>query len=294
MIWRFLSAQFVTLSVIAFTSCSSRFVPEAMWPTAEERRTALAQYNDRWERDTDVKVFGLTRSIGIVKDEETATSKSTPIGMAALITRDGYAITANHVVASESPGVIASKNKDFFVPAHIRTLKFTIRGSDGRVQEQDEFGRFYATYDGEKQLLTNSVEIVIRPLRVVKRFKAIDLAIVKAEITVSIPFEFSEQPVEKGILFTSGNSFHKRGSTAGEVLRTRLKDGVGTSIHTSMPINPGHSGSPVFDEHGKLVGIATRGVPKGLVFLPRSFAARVEPDIIMKEIIKDRIENSKE
>ena len=239
-----------------------------------------------------MKVFGLARSVGIVKDEETATSKSSPWGMAALITCDGYAITANHVVESESPGVIASKDKGFFVPAHIGTLQFTLRGSDGSVKEHSEKpGGGYFAYKGEKKVLVDSTEIVIEPLRVVKRFKTIDLAIVKTEITVSNPFEFSELAIEKNILFTSGNPFRERGSTAGEVIRTKLRGGVDTFIHTSMPMNPAQSGSPVFDQHGKLVGTVTKGVPKGLLFLPASIAGRVDPDIIAKAIIKDRIQN---
>ena len=71
--------------VVLVTSCSSSLVPAGMWPTVDERKGALAEYGGRWEPDVEAMGFGLARSVGIVDHAETASAKTIPRGMAALV-----------------------------------------------------------------------------------------------------------------------------------------------------------------------------------------------------------------
>ncbi|MEP4079040.1 S1 family peptidase [Haloferula sp.] len=293
MIREFLSALFVASVVILSTSCSSSHIPAAMLPTSAEREAALAKFSDRWELDVPVKRFGLARSVGIVEGAESATSKTIPKGMATLVTHDGYALTANHVVSREGDGLIAAKYKDILIPAHMGTSRMTLRGADGRVKEQHDtpgFGGYYA-YVGKDRRKIDFDEVIIRPVRVVKRFEATDLALVKTDLTTSSFFRFSEFPERSGALFASGNPFRYRASAAGEVISVAMKDGVTASIHTSVPLSPGDSGSPVFNGRGQLVGITTDVFPKGLLVFPASIVRRIDPAKIATAIAEDRAQN---
>ena len=296
MIRKFLLPLFIALVVITFSSCSSSLVPAGMWPTYAERKAALTKHRNRWEQDVPVKRFGLARSAGIVDCGKTVTPMSIPQGMATLITRDGYALTANHAVNKECPGLIAAKYKNILIPVHMSTARLAISNADGRVKEQREMPGFfgYFAYIGKEPRKIDLAQVVISPVRVVKRFETLDLALVKTSLTPSRIFRFSELPVRNDTLFVSGNPSRYRASTAGEVIRMAAKDGEGVSVHTSVPVSPGDSGGPVFDGQGKLVGITTHGFPKGLLFFPASIARRIAPAKIETAIAEDRAEIEKD
>lgn len=261
-----------------------------MWPKYSDRKTALSKYEDQWKHDVSVKSFGLTRSVGIVEEAEKANAKSIPHGMAALISQDGYALTANHVVYEDTPGMIATHSKNTFIPAHMGTARMVIRNTKGQVTMQRDLPGLsgYKSYANGEEKKIEIEDVVIRPIRIIKRFKSIDLALIKTDITTSDYFEFSDHPSRKTILFTSGNPFRYRASAAGEIKGMSKKSENAHSIYTSIPLSPGDSGSPVFDHHGRLVGLTTNAYPKGFFIFPASIIRRIEPQEIIQLIANDR------
>lgn len=289
------SVLLVILAVYSpfLASCSARWIPEGMLPKAAERKESLAKHREAWKSQESVKDFGLERSIAVVDREKTTGETMAPIGMAAFVTADGYALTANHVVEEGSElGVLAAAQGVNLVPVHIGTARMTIKGVDGRVKKEVDWVGYggYSIYRNGKEQKVQVADVKVGALRVVKRFPSLDLALIQCEVKPTGMFKMASSPADGATLFASGNPFRYRASAAGEVTKVSAGRSGGASIHTSIPLSPGDSGSPVFDGRGRLVGIVTDGFPKGVFGFSPSIARRIDSRQLDEAISSDRAE----
>lgn len=284
------------LSIVSFVplflgACSSSWIPEAMLPTAEDRKESLQEHRQNWKRANSVKDFGLERSIAIVDREKTTADAVAPIGMAAFITSDGYALTANHVVeeGSETGGLAAAQRRNLF-PVHVGTARMTIKDAQGRVKKEVDWVGYggYSIYHRGSEKKVSFDDVTVSTLRVVKRFPSLDLALIRCGVKPTGHFEMASLPKSGVSLFASGNPFRYRASAAGEVTKIKGNRSGGESLHTTIPLSPGDSGSPVFDGRGRLVGIVTDGFPKGFLGFAPSVARQPDRLQLEEAIVHDR------
>jgi len=151
----------------------------------------------------------------------------TPAGLGTgwFCNRDGYLVTNNHVIAGE------------------RSISVTVFHKDG-----DGFGK-----------------TVFRKVRIVALNDSIDLALLKIEEPVNIPYPQlylgdSDELKVGDKCFAIGNPLGlERSTSQGNISKTsRAFDGR-LYLQTTAPIAPGNSGGPLFNERGEIVGVVNMG-----------------------------------
>ena len=179
-------------------------------------------------------------------------------GRGAALTRDGYYLTANHVVdATDNPGLL-------------------------------DFSRAPGVHRG----------------RVVKRFEAADIALVKFDFRPRAWFsDWQEGPVEGEHVFAaaatdqwqqeplSGNGGFEASGDAIEVLPIRGGEGFGAkAAKTTLPARGGMSGAPLVDSKGRLVGIMleSRDAPLRPPGFKISVSGMISPEILETLVKEDR------
>ena len=179
-------------------------------------------------------------------------------GRGAALTRDGYYLTANHVVdATDNPGLL-------------------------------DFSRAPGVHRG----------------RVVKRFEAADLALVKFDFRPRAWFsDWQEGPVKGEHVFAaaatdqwqqeplSGNGGFEASGDAIEVLPIRGGEAYGAmAAKTTLPARGGMSGAPLVDAEGRLVGIMleSRDAPLRPPGFKISVSGMISPDVLEKLVKEDR------
>jgi S1-C subfamily serine protease len=88
----------------------------------------------------------------------------------------------------------------------------------------------------------------------------LDLAVLKADAkgVQFLPVDGSAVPPVPGThVAVIGSPFALEGSLSEGIVAANRSDDAGTWLQISAPISPGSSGSPVLDDHGRVVGVAT-------------------------------------
>lgn len=260
---------FLLLLVLASGGCSSytNFISSS----SEEKRASYKNHRALWTRPGSPSRFGRARSVQLLQGSRIQVSDekleaSGKLGMAALITPDGYALTAAHVISGVSPMNAALRSKsEQLGPVHAQWVVI----SSERDPEQHSWVQLFAYSPRFRLIHTGAVEIA--SIRVVRVFSGRDLALVKLPLRTTHWFDtFNTAPLPGTILFASGNGATPyRGPSAGHVLKLRREDEIVKTITTSVPLASGDSGGPVFDTAGRLVGIVSHVRPSALFPVPR-------------------------
>jgi S1-C subfamily serine protease len=167
-------------------------------------------------------------------------------GSGVLITPDGYAVTNDHVVSFG------------------RSLTITL--SDGRRYPAAVIGKDPAT--DLAVIRTDAPDLPYASFGISSRLKAGQVA-----IAIGNPFGF-QSTVSTGVISALGRTLQSR--------EGRLIEDI---IQHTAPLNPGNSGGPLVDSHGRIVGINTAIVSsaQGIGFaIPSDTAEWVIPQLIAR------------
>lgn len=266
--------------------------------SSEVKRQAYEGLEGEWGLERPIGRFGRERSLQVfegdrmeLKDKELKISGA--FGMAAFVTEDGYALTAEHVV-SEGDGhyAVLVSSGDPKVPVHVHWVTMTMKGYGQEVLSEHKILQLLA-YHGELEHVGIKDFEVVRA-RVVKDFPRADLALIKFPLRVGRWFEPKQRLAEEGeALFMPGNSATPyAGSSAGRVVEADVSAWPVAKIHTSAPLASGDSGGPAIDVEGKLVGIISH-VRLGR-FLPwpkmnHSLVRQIDAGELVRLIEADRV-----
>jgi S1-C subfamily serine protease len=143
------------------------------------------------------------------------------------------------------------------------------------VATRDGFGSGFFV-DREGLILTSAhvvdddktVDVILHdgrrlPGRVVELAKSdFDLALVKAQVSASVPLEFAPDAPRIGTWVAAIG--HGLGGawtyTSGMISNIYPLGRERPVFQTQIPVNPGNSGGPVFDRHGRVLGVVTASV----------------------------------
>jgi S1-C subfamily serine protease len=216
------------------------------------RRAAefLDAYSDAVARVAEVVTPSVVH-VGIARDSRGPQRPGQPFqmrggGSGVIITPDGYVLTNNHVVAGAT-GIVV-------------TL------SDGRELPARPVGADAAT-----DLAVVRVDAADLPAA---EFGDSDsLRVGQLVLAIGSPFGF-QATVTSGIVSAIGRSLRSESG--------RLIENI---IQTDAPLNPGNSGGPLVDSHGRVVGINTAIIAyaQGICFAIPSGTARWVAGLLIKE-----------
>ena len=289
----------ILLATFALTACSSFYSS-----SPEEKLAAYSIHRGSWNEDSSPKDFGLSRSVQVIQGSKVKIGKNClaydgGLGMASLITKDGYALTAAHVISNPPldsflalPNSVTSPGPTIHV--HRQTFTFKVDGDSSRpakVSFPNKLVAFSPDLDDPTALPVGS--IAVRSLRIVKSFPERDIALVKLPLHTSVAFDLRRKPLGSDtVLFASGNwATPYRGTSAGTVTSVNTAHPTATVIRTTAPLAKGDSGGPVFDGDGRLVGIASRVIPAQLLPYPNlrhSSLRTLDSDTVEALIAADR------
>jgi S1-C subfamily serine protease len=237
----------VLLGALVLSACKS---VDPNGATRTEKTEALSAHLTEWKPATLVNQFARPRTAQIFNnlliDHQNREIDASSTGQATILTPDGYALTAAHVLADGPLSILT------FQKPRPGTLALTAAGPV-----------FYHPANPERPTKVRISQLESRPIRLVKRFQGTDLALVKLPTTSSQTFQLSKAPPAEGAtLFAygsnlSGNS--SAGKSLGPSRRLLFGNGVIRSVVTSIPLQKGDSGGPVMNDEGALVGIISRG-----------------------------------
>jgi S1-C subfamily serine protease len=169
-------------------------------------------------------------------------------GSGVLFTPDGLVLTNSHVVSPDRP------------------IRVTL--SDGRTLQADVIGR-----DGDTDLAVLRVTLDVAAASWAAFADSRSVRVGQVAIAIGNPFGF-QHSVTSGVV-----------SALGRTLTTgagRLMDDI---IQTDAALNPGNSGGPLVDTHGRVIGINTAMIQsaQGLCFAIASNTAR----FVASRLIRD-------
>ncbi len=283
------------LGVALALLCGSCSYSDFISATSAEKGDAYQAHGGDWKLEGTPGYYGRVRSVQVYQGDHVRLSENTlsitgGMGMASVISPDGYALTAAHVIDRKRRLDTILFEDESESPVHVQWATLTFTDRAGRVKSRSRSLQLVSYGGGQPLVIGPAVEA--RQLRVVETFPNRDLALVKLPFEPSRWFEVAEPPQEGTVLFAAGNSATPyAGPSAGKVVRvTRKKHSIKT-IHTSAPLSSGDSGGPVFDEKGRLVGIVSHiwmspGVP--LPKLNRSSLRMIDPERLNELIVRDR------
>jgi hypothetical protein len=259
--------------------------------TSQEKSTSIERHSANWKVPEKLEHFSSPRSVQLfdprharIKERKVIPGKVS--AMAALITDDGYALTAAHVV--KKPELTAC----FFQTAPGRSEAYPLHFTKLRLKEKREGkpASFVVLLLQEKYSPRPPLHL---NARIVKLFPRQDLALLKLPLTGTLHFTIKGTPLTSGtVLFMSGNSMsYTPGPSAGTLCKS--PDHTRT-LYTTLPSAPGDSGSPVMDATGNLVGVASRAWPhRYFPFLPVSAMAPINSAALQTAIAADRFAETK-
>lgn len=269
----------------------------------EEKLAAYTTHQAAWTFPSDPKMFGLSRSVQVIQLSKIDRSKghfsyAGGLGMVSLITKDGYAITAAHVIENPPLDAFATLITPKNVPVPTLHVQRQI-GDGGRGEDRSSVpkSRLVAyTPESAEPLTASSAKLAIRTLRIVASFPEQDIALVKLPLRTAVCFELRRAPLRNDtVLFASGNwATAYSGISAGTVLSVSHAHPPTTIIRSNTPLAKGDSGGPVFDVEGRLVGIASRVIPSQFLPYPKlrnSSLRMLDPDTVEALIRADRAQN---
>lgn len=259
------------LSLLA-ASCQSFRTSGA---THEEKTAALAAHLAKWEGETLVNQFAAPRTIQLFSDltldptSNRISAKST--GLATLLTPDGYALTATHVL---DDGTVSILQLRYSRPGKLLLTKagaiFKPRG------------------DPDQAHRVANRHLKSGPIRLVHRFPGADLTLVQLPMETALTFDLAARPPASDTTVFSYGSSLSGSSSAGEIRRVRQKRET-WQLTTSVPLRKGDSGGPLMDPAGRLVGIISRGQTRPFSTELRATIANGVPLAAVQELIaRDR------
>lgn len=249
--------------------------------TREEKTEALAELLPEWKPRTLVNQFGRARTIqlfnNLTLDPTTPRIDATSTGQASVLTPDGYALTATHVLNDGPVSVLKLKSP-----------------RPGQLALTEAGPVYFSPRRPDQPQRVRISDLEALPIQIVLRFKGSDLALIKLPISSPRTFVMTDKPPAKGTpLFAYGSNLSGN-SSAGRTHRVVDYRSVRTSstiphIYTSIPLQKGDSGGPVMNADGHLVGIISRS--QSALFADSqtpTIALRISPHALRSIIDKDR------
>jgi hypothetical protein len=279
------------------------------------KTASFKELESQWQASEKMVEFGRSRSLQIMEldrlEIEDQTIKSSGgHGMAALVSSDGYALTAEHVIDREgSLGTLIDAKEKTTNSSHLlitrRHLSFTTHPADPSTpSETKDFGTYegFVSYPEGQPLSEENLFLVFlgfhdvqptkKPARVVKRFKNEDLALIKLPFHNKDFFELAPEITTEQPLFMPGNPFSVQSApAAGNLFKAPDPQKTRQRLRTSIPMAAGDSGGPVLNAQGQLVGVASTGEVspfKSLRYFLESKIARIDPAELKALIAEDR------
>ena len=220
-------ARFVLLFLALLSGACS--YSDLISSTPEEKRKAFAPHRSAWKHAVSPSRFALQRSVQVFDDNAVVIapnklSLNGTMGMGALISADGYALTAAHVSdrPSQTRTILATKSPAP-APVLLQWTTWTIRDRHGEVQSRKRNIMLYSHRSGS--LVTNPVSVRKASARVVAIWPRRDLALLKLPIETDRWFEIRDDiPPTGTILFAPGNSATPYSApSAGRLTTTRVE-----------------------------------------------------------------------
>ncbi len=264
----------------------------------EQKSVAYKSHRNQWKRSTTPSRYGRARSVQLFEGKKVAISGNEltvtgKMGMASLLTADGYALTAAHVVSGlsrmDTVFRVAGSGR---APVHAQWTTRANRYKNGKQKSLSESVQL-VSYDSSVNFI-NSSKVNTAALRVVKVFPNRDLALIKLPVRASQWFtKLDASPPVGTVVFASGNSATPYlGPSAGEVVALKHANQSVRTIDTSVPLASGDSGGPAFDASGRLLGIISHVRPSHWLPVPKlnhSSLRMMEPAALQQLIHHDRL-----
>lgn len=272
------SALLCLFSILILTSCQSL---DSNGATRLEKSAALAAHLADWKPKTLVNQFAQPRTAqlfnNLVVDPGNKRLDASSTGQATLLTPDGYALTAAHVIDDG--------------PLSILKLK---KPRPGKLALTSAGPVLFQLRHPDKPLRVSIADLEPHPVRLVRRFRGTDLALVKLPLQPTHTFQLASAPPAKDATLFSYGSNLSGNSSAGKTLSISKTRSVSPSatiwrLTTSIPLQKGDSGGPVMDAEGSLVGIISRGNTDLFVNrITSTIAVGIDPNNLRKIIDLDR------
>ncbi|CAN5277448.1 hypothetical protein BH23VER1_BH23VER1_35660 [soil metagenome] len=234
----------VALVAVGLSGC-------ATWSNPDARSTGLdAGLDPALERFVSARAVPIWIPTGSPGAGGDISFQEMQAGQAALITEDGYALTAGHVVDAAAPAYTVHLKAD--PTKRVRAGRFF----RGRV--------LLADADGAETAVPYS-DLLMRPVRVVRRFDGVDVALIKTDFRPSETFPLASEPPHLGeMVAVALNPLKGRretvaaGGVVGNGLFRRRADSW--RAYARCVAAQGDSGGPVVTEDGELVGVTVGAV----------------------------------
>lgn len=254
---------FLVLAALLLCQCAGHN-PDSPPPnriaSIDDKMASLAARQSAWKGSSSVQVHGRARSQQIIDVDALQLSAEGmsyegSTGLASLITKDGYALTATHV-ASLARNVGTLEGGESSKRLH---LVSAVRKNQRGLHEVENLT--LALYGKRIEIPRSFSQIRSGPVRLVHKFPGRDLAIVKFPRS-NAPYFARTTPnkaANSGV-FSSGSGI----SASPSASAGRIRGAIGPKkLLISMPVSPGDSGGPVFDERGRLLGVLSEAMSNG-------------------------------
>lgn len=183
--------------------------------------------------------------------------------MAAVISEDGYALTAAHVLDDLTPqGTIQTPDA-----TRRHHLILTRINSEKNSRTKTDVVLSYIPFPIPRPLGKRDSRLMrISQARVIHRFAGRDLALIKVPASKAPYFKIGKPGPEGDWVFSSGNGLASAPfPSSGKIIRVNKKN---TRFLIRMPAAFGDSGGPIFNRKGELVGVFAEGTTIGVKDAP--------------------------
>ena len=265
------------LALLGLSSCQS---VDHNGATRVEKTAALSAHLADWKPKVLVNQFAQPRTAQIfnnlVVDRANKRLDASSTGQATFLTPDGYALTAAHVLDDGPLSILkleeARPGKLVLTPA-------------GPV--------LFRPQHSDRPTRVSIGALESHPVRLVRRFRGTDLALIKLPVRPTHTFKLAGSPPANGTTLFSYGSNLSGNSSAGKSLKTQNAPLISRSriwsLTTSIPLQKGDSGGPVMDADGTLVGIISRGRTELFANkITSTVALGIQPNYLRKIIDLDR------
>ena len=262
----------LALSGLLVAACQSFQTSGA---THEEKTTALSAHLADWEPGILVNRFAAPRTTqlfsGLTVDSVGRRVSASSTGLASLLTTDGYALTATHVLNDGPVSILQLESP--------RSGHLTLTPA----------GVVFSPRDRPDQAIGVDIGLLkTSPIRLVHRFPGADLALIHIPHAPTATFQLTPHPPSTDTTVFSYGSNLSGSASAGKVLQ--VSPGRRTwKLTTSIPLRKGDSGGPVMDPSGRIVAIVSRGQTRPFSKqLTATIANGVPSSTVQALIAKDR------
>lgn len=288
----------LAVALVTLASCATK-LSAPIQIKQQSYDAALAE----WQLGEKPLLFGRKRTIQIFNLDRLqlrgdSIVYSGNLGTAALVTPDGYALTADHVIPGDNNfGTLYDKNEVKTGSSFLHITKLVVVNWDPESGEEkgEQFElKALTSYPGGRLFGSESLQVGAQPLRIVKRFPASDLALVKLPFNGVPYFDLAPDLRQNRSYFSSGSAFAAQTApSAGKLFKLPKKGPATQRLLTTIPVASGDSGGPIIDSAGKLAGIVSTGElapTRSLRFLLHSRFAHIKTSKLTDLIESDRRE----